>query len=82
MRSYNDDLVMACAVGCWVRDTALVVNRREMEYKKIMLDSMLRTSTTLNTTIKGMNGYKSHGISDTMKEQKKSQVDFPWLFRG
>ncbi len=23
MRSYNDDLIMACAVGCWVRDTAL-----------------------------------------------------------
>jgi hypothetical protein len=82
MRSYNDDLVMACAVACWVRDTALVVNKRDLEYKKVMLDSMIRSSTTLNTTIKGMNGYKGQSLSDTMREQKKSQVDFPWLFRG
>ncbi len=82
MRSYNDDLVMACAVGCWVRDTALVVNKRELEYKMTMLDSMIRASTTLNTTIKGMNGYKCQGLSDTMKEQKKSQIEYPWLFRG
>ena len=34
MRSYNDDLVIAAAIGCWVRDTALVTNKREIEYKK------------------------------------------------
>ena len=26
-RSYHDDLIMSCAIGCWVRDTALVANK-------------------------------------------------------
>ena len=60
MRSYNDDLIMACAVGCWVRDTALVVDKRDVEYKRAMIDSMIRTSTKLNTSIKGMQCYKSN----------------------
>jgi hypothetical protein len=29
MRSYHDDLVMALAIGCWVRDTALTVNKKK-----------------------------------------------------
>jgi hypothetical protein len=37
MRSYHDDLVMALAIGCWVRDTALTVNQRDLEYKKAMV---------------------------------------------
>ena len=27
MRSYNDDLVMSLAIACWVRDTAIEVNK-------------------------------------------------------
>ena len=28
MRSYNDDLVIATAIGCWVRDTALTYKQK------------------------------------------------------
>ena len=59
MRSYNDDLIMACAIGCWVRETALVENKRNIEYNRAFLDTMLTTKTTINTTIKGMEGYDS-----------------------
>lgn len=51
MRSYNDDLIMSLAIACWVRDTALVVNQRESEYKKVFLSSMGKSSTILDTTI-------------------------------
>ena len=34
MRTYNDDLVMACAIACWIRDTALVANSRETKYEQ------------------------------------------------
>ncbi len=53
MRSYNDDLVMALAIGCWIRDTALQVNKREVEYQKAMINSMYKSDSTMNTTIKG-----------------------------
>ena len=82
MRSYNDDLVMACAVACWVRDTALVVNKRDLEYNKVFLSSMIKNDTTLNTTINGMHGYKNKSLSDTMKEHDKNYKDYPWLFNG
>ena len=29
MRSYNDDLVMSFAIGCWVRDTVIVEKSKE-----------------------------------------------------
>jgi len=82
MRSYNDDLVMAAAVGCWVMDTALTVNKRDMEYKRSMLNSMVRTNTTINTTIKGMVGYKNDEIFDKMKQHEKNKTSYPWLYRG
>ncbi len=37
MRSYHDDLIMSLAIACWVRDTALQTNQRDVEYKKAML---------------------------------------------
>ena len=58
MRGYNDDLVMSCAIACWVRETALTVNKKEVAYKKAMLNSIFTTSTSLSTKIKGMKGYK------------------------
>ena len=81
MRSYNDDLVMSLAIGCWVRDTALQVNKRELEYKKAMINSMYLTNTTLNTTIKGQDGY-GNDIKDRQKEAKKQMMDLPWIYKG
>ena len=82
MRSYNDDLVMSCAIGCWVRDTALVENKREIEYKKVLLDSMIRSSTTMNTTIPGMQGHKPKNIKSELKEHKKNIEEYSWLYKG
>jgi len=81
MRSYNDDLVMSLAIGCWVRDTALQVNKRELEYKKAMINSMYLTNTTMNTTIKGQTGHGSD-IKDRQKEAKKQMIDLPWIYKG
>ena len=55
MRSYNDDLVMACAIGCWVRDTALTVNEQDIQYKKVMIDAIMTSNKSLDTRITGMN---------------------------
>ena len=57
MRGYNDDLVIACAIACWVRETALVVNKQEVAYKKAMLNCLFKTQKSINTTIEGMKGH-------------------------
>ena len=78
MRMYNDDLVMAFAIGCWVRDTALETNQRDVEYTKTFLSTMTRTKSELNTTIPGQQGYKPIATSDRIKEQMK----YNWILKG
>ena len=58
MKGYHDDLIMALAIACWVRDTAIQNNARELNYKKAFLNAVYKSNTTMNTQIKGQQGYK------------------------
>ena len=58
MRSYNDDLVMSFAIGCWVRDTVIVESQKDIEYSKEFLSSISTSRTNISTTIPGMQGHK------------------------
>ena len=82
MRSYNDDLIMACAVGCWVRDTALTANQRDAEYSKAFIGAITRTNNELDTRINGMIGTQKLNMRDNMTKHHKATTDFPWLFKG
>lgn len=77
MRSYNDDLIMSLAIACWVRDTALVVNQKDLEYKKVFLSSMVKSSTILDTTMPGMTGHKGKQKEDSISERRQ----FGWLLK-
>ncbi len=80
MRSYNDDLVIATAIGCWVRDTALVANKRETQYKKALLTSISVSTKTINTKIEGQTGYKSP--KSTFKGSDGRSHDLSWIIKG
>ena len=82
MRSYNDDLIMACAVGCWVRDTALATNQRDTEYSKAFIGSISKSTNELDTRITGMIGTKNMKMKDEFNKQQSAYADFPWLFKG
>ena len=86
MRSYNDDLTMALAIACWVRDTALETNQRDIEYQKAFLGSMIISNTKINTTIPGMHGYqKKYDFESDLKNKDIGQQfdkDLVWLFKG
>ena len=82
MRSYHDDLVMALAIGCWVRDTALEVNKKDLEYSKVMLNSLKSSKSTMNMAISGMIGYKSGPLKQETIEAKEKQKEFLWLLKG
>ena len=81
MRSYHDDLIMSLAITCWVRDTALSASKKDTEYKKAMLDGMFLKTNTMNTTIKGQEGYKSDFKTKYEEEISKAK-DFAWIFKG
>jgi hypothetical protein len=79
MRGYNDDLVMSMAIACWVRDTALVSNQRDSEYKRALLGAMTTSKTKLNTAIPGMVNY---GEPNGVQQMKQIMTNFPGLFKG
>ena len=81
MRSYHDDLIMSLAIGCWVRDTALQVDKKDVEYKKAMLDGIIMNSTKMNTAIKGMEGYNKE-FQEKYKDEIEQTKEFVWIFKG
>ena len=80
MRGYNDDLVMSIAIACWVKDTVLTVNKREIQYKKAFLNSMTVSKTSLDTRIPGMIGYNR--TRHEAEEHIKNVKPYAWLYKG
>ena len=78
MKKYNDDLIMAFAIGCWVKDTVYATNKRDIEYKKAFLSTTTKSASKLNTAIPGMVGYKTN----IKTQQIKQAQDFIWLLKG
>ena len=85
MKGYNDDLVMSLAIACWIRDTALLANKRAEEYNRVCLDAMVVANTKISTKIPGQVGY-NRGMDhdrETKKEQAiREQIEFSWLYKG
>jgi len=82
MKSYNDDLIMALAIACWVRDTAIQTNARDLNYQKAFVDAIITTRTTMNTTISGQQGYKQENALDKKTtEAAKLYEQYKWIIK-
>jgi hypothetical protein len=81
MRGYNDDLVMALAIACWVRDTAIQASSRDLNYQKAFVDSIIVSSRKFETRIKGQEGYKKDNILDKMSEAKSLYSQYKWIIK-
>ena len=77
-KGYNDDLVLSLSIACWVRDTALINNVKDVEYTKALIGSMGKTGTTFNSSISGMIENRELQTDAT----KKMYKDFLWLIKG
>ena len=81
MRGYNDDLVMALAIACWVRDTAIQASSRDLNYQKAFVDSIIVSGRKFETRIKGQEGYKKDNILDKMSEAKSLYSQYKWIIK-
>jgi hypothetical protein len=77
-KGYNDDLVMSLAIACWVRDTTLINNQKDVELNKAMLGCIIKSGTVLNSSINGMNNYRELEQAST----KRIYQEHLWLFKG
>lgn len=84
MKNRNDDLVMSLAIACWVRDTALNVQQRDVEYNKAMIGSIMVANTRIQTSIPGQIGYQKKYSTDSVNtaELKKFYDMYSWLYKG
>jgi hypothetical protein len=81
MKGYHDDLIMALAIACWVRDTALQSSARDLNYQKAFVNSIITSKTTMNTQIAGQQGYKKNNIFDKMSEAKDLYGQYKWIIK-
>ena len=81
MRGYNDDLVMALAICCWVKDTALQASARDLNYQKAFVDAIITSRTILNTQIKGQIGYTGEDQTSKMNEAKEKYSQYMWIIK-
>ncbi len=77
---YNDDLVIAACIGCWVRDTALTANKREADYKMALLNNISVSTTSLNTKIEGQHGFRGQKTTFTGNDGRVHNLD--WIIKG
>jgi hypothetical protein len=82
MRSYNDDLVMSFAIGCWVRDTVIVESQKGLEYSKQFLSSISTSHTEISTTIPGMSGHKRNNQSQVSQAGETHNEKYMALIKG
>ena len=81
MKGYHDDLIMALAIACWVRDTALHANARDLNYQKALSDAIITSRTSMNTQIKGQHGYKKDNVLDQINEARQTYDEFKWIIK-
>jgi len=81
MQGYNDDLVMSLAIACWIKDTVFQTNQRDLEYKKAMLTSLVKTNTMIDTKIPGMQGYNKD-LTIARNEARQQYDQFFWVYKG
>jgi len=79
----HDDLVMSLAIACWVRDTVLIANQRDQEYREAFLNAMTTTRTNFNSQIRGQYGFDDQESFfehwDHKAEEKEKLKEFGWL---
>ena len=83
MRKRHDDLVMALAIACWIRDTAVLERRKNDKYKKAMLDGMFLAKTKLDVRVPGQEGYnKNLDLEVKRRHAIKQYQEFDWVYKG
>ena len=82
MRSYNDDLVMSFAIGCWVRDTVIVQSQKDVEYNKSFVSAISTAKTSISTTIPGMQNHKMTKETQRTAEAEEFPTQYIGLIKG
>ena len=78
LRQYGDGDI-ATYIGQY--DTAIQSNARDLNYQKAFVDAIYTVKTTMNTQIKGQEGYKRNSATDIITEAKSYWDQYKWIIK-
>lgn len=82
IKGANDDLVMSCAIFCWIHEGSLIISQRDVEYRKTMLLAISTGNRKFESTIPGMpNHNKSSEVRRRWMDSYAQAKEFSWLLR-
>jgi predicted TPR repeat methyltransferase len=73
---YNDDLVMACSIGCYLRETSFKLRQHGMDMSRNMLDSIATNKSHYD------GAYNASGVVNPYKIENPytgGSEDISWL---
>ncbi len=80
-KEYNDDLIMATAIACWVRDTVLIESSRAKDLDRACLKGIFVQRRELDTRIDDMHSHRDR-LQRKRQEAQELVKKYPALFRG
>jgi hypothetical protein len=79
---YNDDLIMALAIGLWVRDTALRLRQEGIDLTRAFLDKIVAKKSTVEPVYKSSNQMAKDTWNMPVRSipgQMREGEDLKWL---
>lgn len=76
MSGYNDDLTTAAAILCWVKETALQANERDLAYRKAFLNNIMVSKRRLDSSVSTLN-------NSAVANKERAKIDiarYAWFY--
>jgi len=81
IKGSNDDLVMSLAIACWVREGALIISQRDVQYRQAFISGLSMGGRTFESSIPGMPEHAKVENRKKWTEAYNNARDFSWLIK-
>ena len=81
IKGSNDDLVMSCAIACWVREGALIISQRDVQYRQAFISGLSMGGRTFESSIPGMPEHAKVESRKKWAEAYNNAREFSWLMK-
>jgi len=81
IKGSNDDLVMSLAIACWVREGALIISQRDVQYRQSFISGLSVGGRTFESSIPGMPQHAKAENRKKWAEAYNNAREFSWLMK-
>ena len=81
IKGCNDDLVMSLAIACWVREGALIISQRDVQYRQAFITGLKVGGRTFESSIPGMTQHATAEKRKKWAEAYNNAREYSWLIK-